>query len=291
MPTTVTAAFNTLVGNLTRSPGETSSMASHRESVGKKLKISFGVSNFFGTGSNSNGTSVRYWSDVDYFASIPAAAQQKDSAYVLTKVRDALKDRFPNTTIRVSTPAVVCEFGTDGAEKLEVVPAYYIGRDSTDKYNIYKIPQLGGGWVKSGPSVHNQYVTDVNTAHNGKAKQLIRLIKAIKYYNNIPVTSFYLELRVAKWASGETHIDYKYDVRDVLKQLVDCELTQMVDPKGISGYVQAAHTENYRQDALSKFTTALGRARKAMAAESDGDIKEAFEWWDKVFNGRFPAYG
>ncbi|MFD7168619.1 SMODS domain-containing nucleotidyltransferase [Streptomyces violascens] len=291
MPTTVTAAFNVLVSNLTRSPGETSSMASHRASVESKLKSSFGVSNFFGTGSNSNGTSVRYWSDVDYFASIPVAAQQNDSAYMLTKVRDALKERFPATTIRVANPAVVCEFGKDGAETLEVVPAYYIGRDGSSDYNIYKIPQLGSGWVKSGPSVHNNYVTGINTSLNGKVKQLIRLIKAIKYYNNIHVTSFYLELRVAKWASAESGIDYKYDVRAVLSHLVSCELAQMVDPMSISGYVPAAHTENYRQDALSKFTTALNRARKAQEAEGRGDIKEAFEEWNKAFNGRFPAYG
>ncbi|NEW72269.1 nucleotidyltransferase domain-containing protein [Streptomyces rhizosphaericus] len=291
MATTVTAAFNTLVGNLTRSPGETSSMVGHRESVGKKLSSSFGVTNFFGTGSNSNGTSVRFWSDVDYFASIPVAAQQNDSAYMLTKVRDVLRQRFPSTSIRVSTPAVVCDFGTDGAETLEVTPAYYLGRDDTDSYNVYEIPQLGGGWVKSSPSVHNRYVTDANVPLNGKLKQLIRLIKAVRYYNNIPATSFYLELRVAKWAAGKSVIDYKYDVRGVLSHLVGCSLAQMVDPKGISGYVPAAHTENYREDALSKLTTALNRARKAVHAESDGDIEGAFKEWDKVFNGRFPAYG
>jgi hypothetical protein len=46
------------------------------------------------------------------------------------------------------------------------------------------------------------------------------------------------------------------------RKLVDCELAQRVDPKGISGYVSAASTETYRQQALSKLTTALSRARK-----------------------------
>ncbi|QDN80439.1 nucleotidyltransferase [Streptomyces sp. S1A1-7] len=291
MATTVTAAFNSLVSNLTRSPGETAYMASHRESVQQKLKNAFGVTYFFGTGSNSNGTSVRYWSDVDYFASIPVAVQQADSAYMLRRIKDALKERFPSTYIHVEAPAVVCEFGTDGAEKLEVVPAYYHGRDSSDKYNVYKIPRVGGGWIKSGPSAHNGYVTGVNGSLNGRVKPLIRLIKAIKYYNNIPVTSFYLELRVAKWAAGESTIDYKYDVRAVLNHLVSSGLAQMVDPMGISGYVPAAPTDIRRDDAISKFTTALNRARHAREAEDKGDIKGAFEYWDKVFNGRFPAYG
>ena len=289
MATTVDAAFETLISNLTPSASETASAASHRQSVSDKLSNDLGVSNYFRTGSTGNGTGVRYYSDVDYFAGIPTQNQRNDSNYMLQILKGVLDDRFPNTEIRISTPAVICNFGNDGAEKIEVVPAYYVKQENG--FNVYKIPLVGGGWIQSSPKTHNAYVSQTNGKLNLKVKPLIRLIKAIKYWNNIPVSSFYLELRIAKWASTEESIYYKYDVKTMLKHLVDCGLAQMVDPMGISGYVAASNTDNLKQDALSKLDTALTRAIKAREAEEAGKIEDAFYWWDKAFDGKFPAYG
>ena len=138
-----------------------------------------------------------------------------------------------------------------------MVPAYYSGQDSSNTYNVYEIPRVGGGWVKSSPKVHNSYVTGIHQDLNNRVKPLIRLLKAIKYYNNIPVSSFYLELRLAKWASTEDTIVYSMDVWTMLKHLVDCDLAKMRDPMGVSGYVPGSSTENYRLEALSKLSTAL----------------------------------
>jgi hypothetical protein len=291
VPLTVNSGFETLISRLTPTEAESNASSKHRVSVEAKLRSALGVQNFFGTGSSSNGTSVRFRSDADYFASIPSQNQRDNSAYMLTVVKEVLQERFPYTTIRIRTPAVVCEFGDSASETLEVVPAYYVGRDDSDTYNIYKIPQGGGGWVKSGPRVHNAYVTEINSKLGYKVKPLIRLLKAVKYYNNIPVSSFYLELRLAKWASEESSIVYSIDTKAMLSHLVGCELASMRDPKGISGYVPAASTENYKEEALSKLTTALSRAQHAREAEADGRIEDAFYYWDRVFNGNFPAYG
>lgn len=286
---TVDAAFDTLASRLTPSSTETSSAASHRQSVYDKLNRDLAVRTFFRTGSTGNATGVRYYSDVDYFASIPAQNQRNDSAYMLQIVRNVLQQRFPNTYIHVSTPAIVCEFGTDSSEKIEVVPAYYVNTENS--CDIYRIPVVGGGWTKSSPSSHNGYVSYIKNGLASKVKPLMRLIKAIKYYNDIPVSSFYLELRITKWASDEKAIIYKYDVRSMLKHFVDCGLAQMVDPMGVSGYVPASNTDVQRQEALSKFNTALTRASHAIDEESAGKLYNAFGWWDKVFDGKFPAYG
>jgi hypothetical protein len=291
LPTTINGGFDTLLSRLTPSSAETSSFSSHRQSVSAKLQASLGVSNFFRTGSAGNGTSIRYYSDVDFFASIPSQNQRNDSAYMLRIVKEVLQERFPSTDIHIDTPAVVCEFGSDGAEKIEVVPAYYVEQDEGTGSNIYNIPAVGGGWMRSGPKVHNAYVTGINNSLSSKVKPLIRFMKAIKYYNNIPISSFYLELRIAKWAATERSIVYPFDVRTVLRNLVSTGLPRMIDPAGISGYVAAAHTETYRQDALSKLNTALNRANHAIEEEQAGRTATAYDYWDKVFNGRFPAYG
>lgn len=291
MAKTVNAGFATLVARLVPSVAEINASSGHSASVEAKLKSALAVQNFFGAGSAINGTGIRYYSDIDYFAMIPSQNQRDNSAHMLTIVKRVLQDQFPYVSIGVRTPAVVCEFGDSAADTLEVVPAYYYGRDETDKYNIYEIPQADGDWIKSSPKVHCNYVTRINNDVSSKVRSLIRLLKAVKYYNSIPISSFYLELRIAEWASSEETIVYSFDVRTMLKQLVNCDLAQMSDPMGVSGYVPAATTENCRLDALSKLTTALDRANHARAAEGRGAIQEAFDYWDKVFNGGFPAYG
>ncbi|TAK36280.1 MAG: nucleotidyltransferase, partial [Lysobacteraceae bacterium] len=217
MATTVNSAFDQLATSLIPSTFDVNAVRSHRASIETRLYESFGVSNFFGTGSSENSTDVAHYSDVDYFASIPALQQRDNSAYMLTVMRDDLAKRFWSTNVRVSTPAVVLEFGTNGSEKVEVTPAYYTGRDAVNDYNVYKIPTTGGGWIKSSPSVHNKYVTEQNVRLNSKLKPLIRLIKAIAYYNNIGISSFYIELRIAKWAESEKTIIYPIDVRTMLR--------------------------------------------------------------------------
>ena len=68
------------------------------------------------------------------------------------------------------------------------------------------------------------------------------------------------------------------------------QVTSIQDPKGISGYVQACSSDAQKDTALSKLTTAKTRAQKAIDAEGAGKTKDAFYWWDLVFNGKFPSY-
>ena len=160
-----------------------------------------------------------------------------------------------------------------------------------NKYRIYDIANSSGGWKKSSPDAHNAYVTSINVKFDKKIKPLVRFIKAWKYLRNVPISSFYLELRVAKYASGEKSIIYSIDVLRILKKLLDLKLAAIQDPMGISGYIIACSTESKREDALSKLETALIRAVKAMEAEKEGNISDAFYWWNLVFNDKFPAYG
>lgn len=291
MATTITSAFEQLATKLIPSQTERDASSKHRESVEAKLKDSLAITNFFQTGSSGNGTSLSGYSDADYFAVIPHYNQRDDSYYMLVKVKEVLQERFPSTDIYIRTPAVICDFGTNGSERLEVVPAYYIEQDSPTGSNIYKIPDHDRSWIRSAPRAHNSYVTEINTSLDNKLKPLIRLIKAIKYFNNIPVSSFYLEMRVAKWASTQKTIIYKYDVPAMLRELVNCDLAKMIDPAGISGYVSPCSTEAYRQDSVSKFNSALNRAINARNSEDSGKIQESFDYWDKVFGGEFPIYG
>lgn len=276
--------FTDLLSKLTPSTAESASYASHRSSIESKLKSSFDVSYTLETGSFRSGTGVRYLTDLDILASIPIAYQRDNSYNMLLAIKSELQDRFGSSSISISTPSVVCKF--DGGRVVEVTPGYY-QRQTADEYNVYKIPDYNGGWQIAAPSAHIHYVNDINNRLNKKVKHVIRLMKAIKYAQNIPISSFYLEMRTAKYCSGESAIVYEYDVYRALNSLVNDGLAMMQDPVGIAGYIEPCSTDAIRRDALSRLTTARDRAAKAIEAEKAGKHSDSVYWWSLVFGREF----
>ena len=64
----------------------------------------------------------------------------------------------------------------------------------------------------------------------------------------------------------------------------------MQDPMGVSGYISPCSTGPKLAEAKRKLSNALTRARKACDARMSGKIKNAFYWWNMVYNGKFPRY-
>ncbi len=287
MATTVEEGFRTFLSRLTPTSGQVAAAAKHRATVESALAAQMTVRRFFQTGSFSNGTGVRSYSDVDYFASL--ADRPGSSTTALNRVRDVLAARFRQTPVHVRRPAVVVEFGTDGSEKYEVVPAY-LKSGSADQ-RVYDIPGPNGGWIEAAPDAHLAYVRAVDEKHGRKAKPLVRFLKAWKYYRNVPISSFYLEMRTAAYANGEHWIGYGIDVPRIFNELQRVKLAPMNDPKGLVGRITGCETQAQIDEAWSKLGTAVTRANNARAAEEAGDIKGSFYWWDMVFDGHFPAYG
>lgn len=289
MPTrTISQGFTAFHSKITPGSYQSGKASSHKSSITGRLEDYFDLNQLFYSGSANNGTSVSSLSDVDFFASIPTKKLRKNSATSLREVKECLQGRYPKTNIYVDSPAVVLDFGLGEWDTAEVIPADFV-KKVNDK-NVYEIPDGNGGWLRSGPSLHNAYVTSVNNKLEKKLKPLIRFLKAWKYYCNVPISSFYLELRATKWMEGESSIVYDIDLKTILKNLDDCKLAAIQDPKGISGYVYPCSSEANKRDALSKLSTAKVRAEKARSEEYAGNTKLAFEWWNKVFAGNFPSY-
>jgi len=281
---TINQHFVDLLSKLTPSSAENAAYATHRTSVEAKLSSSFNVTYTMETGSFRSGTGVRYHTDLDVLASIPTEYQRDNSYNMLSAIKSELEEKFWSSGIYIRTPSVVCEFGDN--KTLEITPGYY-QRQEQELWNVYKIPDFGGGWQIAAPSAHIAYVNMVNNKLDKKVKHVIRLIKAIKYARNIPISSFYLELRIAKYCDGEKTISYEHDVYIVLNRLVNDGLANMHDPMGISGYIEPTSTDAQKADALSKLTTARNRAGWAIDAEKAGNHTEALEWWTKVFGRDF----
>lgn len=287
MATTVSSGFNTFLNGLVPTAYQAQAASKHRQTVYDALSANPGLSRFVQIGSFNHGTGVRNYSDVDYLAALQNL-QPTSSDTALHKVRDVLQSRFPSTTVKVRRPAVVIEFAS-GTETYEVVPAYF--QRGTGDARVYDIPGRASGWVESAPDTHIKYVTDANKSPSGGAKALARLLKAWKYYRSVPISSFYLEMRAAQYMTGETSFVASIDLRSVLSKLNSHGLAAMNDPSGIAGRIHACGTEAQKSDALSKLSTALGRANNARDAEAAGKISDAFYYWDQLFAGNFPVYG
>jgi hypothetical protein len=245
----------------------------HRGSIEARLDAYLGLREMFEIGSLRHGTGVWQYSDADFLASLKGI-QPGSPWTMLNKVKDTLQERFPSTTVVIRRPAVVCRF-SDG--HVEVVPAY---PDTSG----YWIANPSDGWMKTYPKDHNQYVNDINKKHNGAAKRLARQLKIWKYLRNVPVSSCYLEMRSAKHLDGETTYSALWDLYLTLSKMHDAGLAAMNDPTGLGSRFGSCSSESNRQDALSKLSTAVNRARKAKDFYHSSDNEKAIEQLKLLFN-------
>lgn len=257
----------------TPTPTEFDAARGHRAAIEARLDTYIGVHEMFEIGSLKQGTGVWNYSDADFLVSLKGT--RPDSPWtMLNKVKETLQDRFPNTLIVTQRPAVVCHFSD---ADVEVVPAY---KDMTG----YSIADPSDGWMSTYPKDHNRYVTEINQTHDGGVKNLARQIKIWKYLRNVPVSSCYLEMRSAKHMEGENSYSPLWDLYLSLKKMHDAELAAMNDPTGLSSRFGACSSESNRLDAMSKFATAVSRARKAKDFDKDGDDEKAIEQLKLLFN-------
>lgn len=290
MAKTVDEGFRTFHSWLTTSDQETAAAKSHRASLEACLTQQFGMTSFFRTGSFGNGTNIRNYSDTDYFAVISSKNLNPNSGYTLGLMKNVLVNRFPRTDIHVDSPAVVLNFGADASEKIEVIPAEYVGL-TREGWSIYNIPNRLNGWMRSSPGIHNAYVASQDTRLGNRVKPLVRFIKAWKYYNTPKVSSFYLEMFVASYAATQSTIIYATDVYLLFQKLWKNQLTSIQDPSGIVDNINACSSDAERAIALNKLRVATVQSADAFKAYKNGNEAEAIRIFRLLYNGTFPQYG
>lgn len=289
MPRTVDEGFRDFLVKLTPSTTESEAAKSHRASIKARLANDYTLYRFLRIGSFGNGTSISGYSDVDYLAEVSTSDLKRVSTSSLIALRATLDDRFPNTGVCVRCPAVQVPFGTNARDTTEIVIADDTGR-TIDGHTIYNIADCNGGWMDAAPDAHKAFVVEQDDRLSKKVRPLIRFVKAWKFYQSVPISSFYLEMRVAQYAASETSIIYSIDVKRFFTWLVNKNMAALQDPVGVSGYIYPCKTQNQADEAWSKLQTAATRADKARAAEESVKIDDAFYWWRLLYNQGFPTY-
>lgn len=202
----------------------------------------------------------------------------------------ALRQTFPKSNISVSKPAIVVPFGRKGCESLDIIPAVFATKLAGGHY-VYDIPNDSGGWMRSSPGAHKAYINALNDSHDSRVKPLILLVKAWKVQWKVPIRSFYLEMRVARYVATVKSIQYARDIENVFESMIGSKgLADLRDPMGIGGVIRPSVTEAYEQQALKQVQRALVRAAEARKSEAAGNRVKACERWDLFFNHGFPSY-
>ena len=96
-------------------------------------------------------------------------------------------------------------------------------------------------------------------------------------------------VRYRQHVNAQTTYIHVWDVCQVLESMAAHQLAAMNDPSGATGRIYACSSDSKRDEALSKLTTAAGRARKALDAHNAKDPYTAFYYLDLLFGGKFPA--
>lgn len=274
--TTTGAWLADLNNYFTPSASDFAAAKSHKASIEARLDYNLGVYRMFEIGSLRHGTGVWYYSDVDYLVSLKGI-RPSSSTTMLEKVKASLEARFPSTKISIRRPAVVCAFSDS---VVEVVPGYI---EDAGGYLIAD-PASIGGWMKTYPEKHNEYVTGVSLKHNGGAKKLARQLKIWKYKRNVPVSSCYLEMRAAKYMDAQSAYSGVLDLYYCLNELKRVGLAAMNDPTGLGSRFTPCSSDTMKSDAISKLNTAVDRALKAKDYYLANEEAKANEQLKLLFN-------
>lgn len=245
---------------------------------------------FFQSGSFGHGTNIPLHSDVDRFAVFPDHALPPVAIRALWTVGRALTERFPTTPgIRIEPPAVIIPFGTDGRETTEIIPAILHSMNTNG--DVYRIPNPGGGpnWVLSSPKLLRSYIDNVDDAFDNQLKPIIRVIKSWKYFRKVPLQSVYLELVSAKIAQFEGIKSTSWFVANLMHFLRQNMLPEVDPPLQVGQSIAGPTSPKHQQQAMNQISLFSMVATKAVVAELEWRVEQAFNIWRRLFGAGFPS--
>jgi hypothetical protein len=291
----VANGFATLISRCQLTQRDVDLFSGHRNTVTTAVKTRLDVVKVDLIGSFARATAIHGASDVDLLLILTRGALSwggslKSSGRALGEVRDALRDRYPGTTIGRDGQAVVVHFN-DGGHPVDVVPACYLEHGGNLNYPLYAIPDGKNEWIQTSPGAHSKFIGDADTRSGGKLKYVSQAFKVWRdaRAGGVPLSAFHVELVLAKEALAEGARSYASIFRDLLFVLARRECVALRDPIGVSGLIAASGTEPKRQQAARTVLDSARHADAALSAEQHGDVREAIRQWDLVFNGRFSA--
>jgi hypothetical protein len=273
------------IGSLVPAQFDRTVASKRREGVEQLLSTASIKSEYlFESGSWSHGTAIAAKSDVDYMAWMDSDRPLLPSS-ALSGLRHVIDDTYGLEVykVRTSSPIISVEFFT--GPHFEIVPAYY--QRSVASTLVFWIPGRSNEWVLSAPDAHLAYVDRQNDRLGQKLKSLIRLVKAWKYFVEAPVSSFYLEMRTAEYAAGESSIVFDIDLPAVFRMIIAAGVRDMNDPEALVGRIPACASDEKRTHTLALMRGAVNSLDRADEAKRRGSTPD---YWGHMYDVLGPDF-
>lgn len=238
-------------------------------------------------GSRGHGTHVAGHSAVDSFAVMPKSRLFEDSAKSLAELRDGLAKTLPESYVTDGRPVIAVPFGERLSQRHHVVPAFQAGEKNG--HDIFGVPAPRGRWIEICPGGHSVWINEIDDSLNKNLRPFIRVIKAWSYYNGDVIWPYYLELCAADFLQKDATVVYAHDLAKFFSYMVKRGLAPFHDTAGCVEPVYGTSIAG-KQRAMIMLRSANQMAKRARDCEKRDNIVEAYYWWRKIFNWRFPAY-
>src|SRR5690349_852556 len=284
----VSEIFDTLLENLKVGDASTT-IAARRDEITKALNKDFrsvegSTANRLMVGSYGRHTAIHGVSDLDMIYTLPAnlrSIYDSDTGLrrILSRVRDDLKARYPNTDIRVDQCVVRVQF-TSNKFKFEVQPAFE-NTDGSFDYPDTKSER----WKVTKPRHEITATKSCNDRTSKNMRHLARMARAWKDTNGVVMGGLLMDTLVHRFFSDNTKYDNKgsvwfdFMVRDFFEFLAE-------EPD--QDYY-LARGSNQRVTVKTRFQpkakTAYNRCLKAIADEGKAAANKK---WREVFGTAVP---
>ncbi len=285
MPTTIDQGFRQLRTNLEITDLQAGTVSTRQQNVRDAISSQLTVKESFLTGSYMRNTMIAPLkeADVDILVVLDATHYDQDGhAAILDRVKRALLRTYRTPDISRNGRAVTISFSDF---VVDVVPGFY------RQGGGYLIPDSRNKqWIGTDPKKHVALWAETNKTHGGDFVPLVKMLKAWNKTHSQLLNSFHLETLARQVFTNVTISSFPSGVRyffDKARALIPYSLQ---DPAGYPGGVGQT-TQAERDGILSRMETALTRSQAAEGLTANGSIAAAFEKWQLVFDGYFPAYG
>ncbi|MAQ15558.1 MAG: hypothetical protein CMN30_12280 [Sandaracinus sp.] len=289
---TIAASFETILDRCLFTPREALQLEGREKEVKRSLKARLPIVKARTIGSCARGSTIRQTSDLDLLAvlsrdGVRRGGRRVRSSTVLGNVRLALSERYPSTAIGRDGQAVVVAFAE--GTSVDVVPAVFAAPLPSGR-PAYDIPDGRGGWMRTAPGSHNQYIADADARSGRHLRSVAKLFKYWRWTRStpVPISSFHVGLLMASAQLCRVGTTNRYSFALTLERLASRRCAALDDPLAVSGRVPACNTPAKHRTALATVRTSARRAAAAIDAEHRGGQREARRLWGLVFNGRFP---
>jgi len=293
MATTISAAFQKLKSNLEITGLQESTVSTRQQSVRGVVERDLTVLDSFLTGSYSRHTMIAPLkeADIDIFIVLDSSYyyhynnQNGGQAGLLDLVKRTLRKTYTRTPdISRNGQAVTIRFKDF---VVDVVPGFY------RKDGGFLIPNsINQNWISTDPKKHVSIISQANSSHSGDFIPLVKMIKCWNKNINRFFGSFHLEVLALQILENVTISNFPSGMRYFFDKGRNLISKKNLDPAGYGGDVGSyINTQEKINDAVGKFQRAYEISLKAEEYDSNGNTQYATDYWIKIFDDYFPAYG